>query len=112
MRHCKITGELVASWSVKNEPVLKIEIEIHGKKGRIIFKDNKLSVNKKIYNYEEIAREGEVFNLNPKSGGDAYYLEDREFIENCFDDKRKTTTSLLFAKEVEEMIYKSYEYAK
>ena len=112
LRHCKITGELVASWSVKNEPVLKIEIEIHGKKGRIIFKDNKLSVNKKIYNYEEIAREGEVFNLNPKSGGDAYYLEDREFIENCFDDKRKTTTSLLFAKEVEEMIYKSYEYAK
>ena len=59
-------------------------------------------VNAKRYDYEEIPCEREVFNLNPRSGGDAYYLEDREFIENCL--LRKIPVLLFFAKEVEEMI--------
>ena len=109
--HGKIRGELMASWSVKNEPVLKIEIEVKGKKGKILFKNGKLTVNTKCYDYEEIPRDGEVFNLNPRSGGDAYYLEDREFVENYFK-QRPTSTSLFFAREVEQMIFETYKNAK
>jgi len=111
LKHGKIAGELLVSWSVKNELVLKIEIEIQGNKGKIIFKDNKLWVNTKRYDYEEIPCKREVFNLNPRSGGDAYYLEDREFIENCLF-KKETSTPLLFAKEVEKMIWESYKNAE
>lgn len=111
LTHGKIKGELTASWSVKNEPVLKIEVEIKGKKGMILFKNNKLTVKTRQYDYEEIPREGEVFNLNPKSGGDAYYLEDREFVKNYFR-RRPTSTSLFFAREVEQMIFETYKNAK
>jgi NADH dehydrogenase len=111
LKHGRIRGELMASWSVKNEPVLKIEIEIRGQKGKIIFRDGKLTVNTKQYDYEDIPREGEVFNLNPRSGGDAYYLEDREFVENCFQQK-PISTPLFFAREVEQMIFETYKNAK
>ena len=51
LKHKEVSGELLASWSVKNEPVLKIEVEIYGKKGKIVFKENILSVNNKRYEY-------------------------------------------------------------
>lgn len=111
LSHGKIKGELSASWSVKNEPVLKIGVDINGTKGRILFNSSGLWVNERKYEYGEIPQEREVFNLNPRSGGDAYYLEDREFIESCIFNKT-TSSPLTFAREVEEMIYESYKYAK
>jgi NADH dehydrogenase len=108
LSHGKIKGELLASWSVKNEPVLKIELEINGILGSISFKNGKLTVKEKIIEYEEIPGNRDVFNLNPKSGGDAYYMEDKEFVESCIFGKAPEA-SLYFARDVEEMIFSSYK---
>ena len=111
-----INGDLNSSWSVKGYPVLTIDFEIKGDRGSIIYKDNKLIVKKDNrvevnLPYYQIPRERSVYNLNPRSGGDAYYIEDMLFVDNLLETNKKNINNLEFAHDVEYMIHQSYEKA-
>ena len=110
-----VTGTLAVSWSVPNYPVMVVEFEILGTNGYIKFQGNKLKVKEagrreKIYEYHELPVSKGVFNLNPRSGGEAYFLEDKAFVEAVLDGK-KLVNSLSFARKTELMISKAYEKA-
>lgn len=110
---CK--GTLEASWSVKGYPVLTIEFEIIGKKGSIAWKNNELIIKRglsveKIPLYK-IPFNRSVMNLNPKSGGDAYFSEDLAFIESLLYAKKRIPHSMSFGFEVETLIHEAYEHA-
>ncbi len=111
-----IKGQLNANWSVPGFPVLSIEYEIIGKKGLISFKNNKLSIrlknkNNKTLEYYQIPSSYSVYNLNPRSGGDAYYLEDFYFID-ALSRNKSLTNNLSFANKIESLIHDSYEKTK
>lgn len=111
-----IKGILTASWSIPGFPVLTIEYEIVGEKGSIKFKNNKLTVKKDkkkpiVLEHFEIPSHFEVFNLNPKSGGDAYYAESASFVQGIRNEETMIN-NLNFAYKVESMISQAYEKAK
>jgi predicted dehydrogenase len=111
-----IQGELKANWSIKGYPVMTIEFDIKGSKGSIKFSDNKLVIKTKSKTitlpYYKIPRNHPVFNLNPKSGGDAYYIEDKIYIESLLNKERSSVNNIDFASKVESMISEAYEKAK
>lgn len=111
-----IQGELKANWSIKGYPVMTIEFDIKGSKGSIKFSDNKIVIKTKSKTttlpYYKIPRNHPVFNLNPKSGGDAYYIEDKIYIESLLNKARSSVNNIDFASKVESMISEAYEKAK
>lgn len=108
----KIKGALNANWSTPGFPVLTIEYKIEGDQGSIDFKNGELSVRtkrkNKVYKYHQIPQLYEVYNLNPKSGGDAYYTEDFFFIQSVLG-RVKLINNLDFSYSVESMIHNTYE---
>lgn len=112
--HKQVSGEIVANWSVKNKPIMTIEFEITGTEGKITFTNDQLVITTKgktqKLNYEQIPHE-KVFDLNPKSGGDAYFLETKAFIDAIRDNKRFANT-VQFARHVESLMNEAYEKAK
>ncbi len=110
-----VMGTLNASWSVPKHPVMTIEFEIVGTKGKIIYKDTVLTLiqgkKRTVWQYAQIPFHHEVYNLNPKSGGEAYYVEDAQFIAGL-TKKKQGGTDLAFAANVEAMINEAYAKAK
>ena len=110
-----VKGKLTASWSVRGHPVMSIEYEIVGSTGSITFKKNVLTLRQgkklKVWQYWEIPYSRSVFNLNPKSGGEAYYTEDRLFIESLLKPKTSIENTMTFARVVEGMISEAYAKA-
>ena len=111
-----VTGTFYSSWSEKDYPVMTIDFEIVGSSGTITFYKNVLTVTKKgkqpqIIPMYQIPSTQHVFNLSPKSGGDAYFAEDLEFINNI--KKRKPVVhNLEFARQIELIIHQAYEKAE
>jgi nucleoside-diphosphate-sugar epimerase/predicted dehydrogenase len=111
-----IQGKLQASWSVPKHPVMSIEYDIIGSNGTISFTSNVLTLQqgKKIsqWKYWEIPYARSVYNLNPKSGGEAYYTEDLLFIQSLSKSGPRLVNNMLFAENVEGMIGEAYEKAR
>lgn len=110
-----LAGQLTANWSVKGYPVMAIEFEITGTKGSIKYKKETLTIKvgkkKQSLPYSRIPTTRIVFNLNPRSGGDAYYSESKEFVQSL-TGKHKFVSDVRFAKQVEQMIGEAYAKAK
>ncbi len=108
-------GELHASWSVPNCPVLTIEYEIVGKLGKITYNNNALTVTKygekkAVLPIYDLPLNYPIFNLNPRSGGDAYYIEDYLFTKSLVE-KTRIQNSVHFSHSVESLIHQAYEIA-
>jgi predicted dehydrogenase/nucleoside-diphosphate-sugar epimerase len=116
LSHKSIEGTLEANWSIKGYPVMQIEYEIRGTTGSIKFSNKELVIKsgKKITKlpYYAIPVNHKVYNLNPKSGGEAYYIEDQQFIDSLMSSKHKNTNDLQFASDIEAMINEAYEKGK
>lgn len=114
LKHRAVTGQVTADWSVPNHPIMTIEFEILGDKGKIKFANNKLVVktkrNTKTLSYDQLPVPN-VFDLNPKAGGDAYYLESQAFISSI-KNKQKFVNSMRFAQTVEKIMSEAYAKAK
>ncbi len=112
----KIKGRLNANWSIKGYPVMTIEYEVTGTNGSIKFHDKKLVIKsgkkETTLPYYAISSHHQVFNLNPKSGGEAYYIEDSLFVDSLSNTKYKNVNNMKFARDVEQMISEAYEKAK
>ena len=111
--HNKFKGKIFLSWSVKgldvakSSFVIKFEnatlstdganiIVVSGKKKvRIVPPDDQ--------SYKEI------FNINPKANGEAYYIENRAFIDAILGSKIKVPNKLESAIETEQTIFNIYE---
>lgn len=109
-------GTLDATWSVKGYPTLTIEFEIIGTAGSITWKNNALVMRKggkitRLMGYQ-IPQQKPVYNLNPKSGGDAYYSEDLAFIQSLLKKDQKLLNTMIFAYKVESLIHEAYTYAQ
>ncbi len=114
--HKNIRGTLEANWSIKGYPVLQIEYEITGSNGSIRFGNKELVIKsgKKTTKlpYYAIPTNHQVYNLNPKSGGEAYYIEDEMFVQSLMNNKTKNRNDLQFASDIEQMISEAYEKGK
>jgi NADH dehydrogenase len=111
-----VTGTFYSSWSEKDYPVMTIDFEITGSNGTITFHKNVLTISKKgkkpqVLPLYEIPSTQQVFNLSPKSGGDAYFAEDLEFINNI-RKKKPVIHNLEFARQIELIIHQAYEKAE
>lgn len=116
LAHKNIVGILEANWSVKGYPVMTIEYEVVGSNGYIKFSNKELIVKsgKKITKlpYYAIPSDHKVYNLNPKSGGEAYYIEDQLFIDSLVNPGIRCSNNMQFASEIEQMISEAYEKGK
>lgn len=116
LAHNNIQGSLEANWSIKGYPVMTIEYEVVGSNGYIKFANKELTVKsgKKITKipYHAIPSNHQVYNLNPKSGGEAYYIEDQQFIDSLMNNKYKNSNNMQFAADIEQMISEAYEKGK
>jgi NADH dehydrogenase len=107
-----ITGMLNASWSIPNHLIMTIEYKIVGSNGYIEFRNRKLTIKKgnrkRVLGYHEIPFNHAVFNLNIRSGGDAYYLEDSFFIQSLINNSTNHN-DMKFAYVVEKMLKEIYD---
>lgn len=117
IKHGKnVVGTFYSSWSEKNYPVMTIDYEIIGSTGTITFHNNILTVTRKgkptqIMPVYRIPSTQKVYNLSPKSGGDAYYAEDAEFVTKLAQ-KKPVVHNLEFARQIELIIHEAYEKAE
>lgn len=105
-------GDIYLSWSVKNKPISETKIIIKFTKGTLIITDKELTVTTKLKSQTYVEKDLEqypfpVFNINPEAHGEAYFAEDRLFIDSI-KDKAIFPTSLDFAYLVEKIIHNSY----
>ena len=111
-----MVGKLSANWSAPGHPVMSIEYTIYGSKGTIQFRDKKLTIKagkkNQVIPYYAIPFNHSVYNLNPKSGGEAYYVEDQLFTLSLSKSNVKNINDMKFARDVEQMIGEAYAKAK
>lgn len=114
LQHTSVEGEVRADWSVKGRPVMVIEFEIKGSKGTIRFANNELTIRvgkrSKTLSYDVIPSQ-DVFDLNPRAGGDAYYLETEAFIASL-TRKQPFVNSMQFARTIEKIMHEAYAKAQ
>jgi predicted dehydrogenase len=91
--HGGFTGRIEASWSVPGKPVMEVELELDGERGRarIAGPDLVLDLDapaaglpagRSRIHASDVLQEG-VFDLAPEAAGAAYYRQDQAFVEAC-----------------------------
>ena len=53
-----------------------------------------------------------VFNLNPKANGEAYYVENRNFVDAILGDRKAVSNDLKTALQIESVIFECYKMSK
>ena len=110
-------GKVFLSWSVKNKPISQTKIIVNFKNTSMITDGNKIKIldnngKKTIIKGSDIpSLMNGVFNINPEANGDAYFIEDKLFIEAIIKNKRNSLNSLKFALDTESIIHKIYKNA-
>lgn len=109
-------GDVFLSWSVKNKHIAETYIEILFEKGILISNGKKIEITsnnkKQIINENEIsALLPSVFNINPAANGEAYFIEDRLFM-NAINGDKNNINNLDFAIKAESIIHKVYKDCK
>ncbi|MFH1244033.1 MAG: Gfo/Idh/MocA family oxidoreductase [bacterium] len=117
LNYGKFQGKVSLSWSVKGRitPVsfLKISFEkgvmkVDGKRILIRLKNG---TTKKITE-ENLPTDQPIFNINPKANGEAFYLENKAFLDTISGLPVEAKNTLKFALEVETTIFRSYQNCK
>src|SRR4030042_150502 len=111
-------GKIDLSWSRKNHNIGKYYFNIDFEKGSItadkdglIIKKGKKQEKIGYYDLEPLIKP--VIDINPKANGEAYYIEDRLFIDSIINKNQyKVLNSLEFAKNTESIIFDLYKNSK
>lgn len=109
----KFTGKMFLSWSVKGQNILKLNIVIKFKNGILETNGKRIKI---IANGKEIAMEEKdippvllnSFDINPEANGEAYYVEDKMFIESIRNGKL-FPSNFKFALDTESLIHEIYK---
>lgn len=115
LKYTKFNGKMFLSWSVKNQNIPSLSVKVEFEKGGLETDGKKLRINFK--GKEIILADKEIssivqdsFDVNPDANGEAYYVEDRMFMESISDGK-VFPSDLKFALETESMIQDVYKMA-
>jgi predicted dehydrogenase/nucleoside-diphosphate-sugar epimerase len=106
-------GKMFLSWSVKGQNILKLNIVIKFKNGVLETDGKKIKIiagGKEIIMMEEDIPPISLssFNINPEANGEAYYIEDKMFIESVKTEK-PFLSDFKFAMETESIIHEIYK---
>lgn len=109
-------GKVLVNWSAKGKLRPRIEIEIEFERARVMVDGKEIRIFEGRKTVKLIRREEiepiykEVFNINPEAYGEAYYSEDRAFIEAVLARNGKNLINGLgLALKVEAMIMECYK---
>ncbi len=108
-------GKVFLSWSVKNRPISRTNITVNFERAQVVVDSDKLVINfkngKKLVIDEQKIQPllDNVFNINPEANGDAYFIEDKLFIDSLLNRNRNNLNSLDFALDTESIIYNVYK---
>src|SRR4030065_58766 len=111
-------GKIDLSWSRKNHNIGKYYFNIDFEKGSITADKDGLIIKKgknqeKIGYYELEPLIKPVIDINPKANGEAYYIEDRLFLDSIINKNQdKVINSFEFAKNTESIIFDLYQSSK
>lgn len=108
-------GKTFLSWAVRNKPISQIEFIINFESARILACGQKIEIfpkdGKKIiiaeHNIEPLIND--IFNINPEANGDAYFIEDKLYIDSILKRNKNNLNSLAFALDTESIIYNVYK---
>lgn len=116
LKYKKYNGDIYLSWSVKSKPIAETYIEIIFEKGNIISDGKKIEIISN--NKKQIIKEDKinsllpsVFNINPAANGEAYFIEDRLFM-NAVNGDKNNINNLNFAINTESIIHMAYKDCK
>ncbi|MDP4009646.1 MAG: Gfo/Idh/MocA family oxidoreductase [Candidatus Shapirobacteria bacterium] len=111
-------GKAFLSWSVKNRNIATTTIKINFEKSELNTDGNIIEIiptNGKMIKISEkdspVLLDG-TLNINPDANGEAYYIEDRLFVDSVKDKKDANINNFEFAYDTESMIFKSYLKSK
>jgi predicted dehydrogenase/nucleoside-diphosphate-sugar epimerase len=116
-----LAGRIDASWSIPGKPVMEVELEVEGERGRarIAGPDLLLDLSAPAAGFpagrsrihaSDVLREG-AFDLAPEAAGAAYWCQDQAFVEACLSGA-PTRTPFAMAARAEraiDAIYRSSE---
>jgi predicted dehydrogenase/nucleoside-diphosphate-sugar epimerase len=88
-----LAGTFEASWSVPGTPLMEVEIEVEGERGRLRVGGNDITLEltapappfpagRHRIHASDLVQEG-VYDLAPEAAGAAYYRQDQEFVAAC-----------------------------
>lgn len=106
------------SWSVANKATPETKLVIVCEEATLSTDGHNIEVevsrkNKKIISENTLPKsEEKIFNLNPDAYGEAYYLENKYFLEAIRGNKRQVPNSLAMAIMIEKQIANIYEYCE
>ena len=111
------SGKIFLSWSVAKRDVAQNNFEITFEKaslktdGQVIIIKRGKKVTK-IKPSQIKAKMTPIFNLNPKANGEAYYIENRDFIDAILGDAKIIPNNLKTALEIESTIFETYKNSR
>lgn len=109
-------GQVFLSWSVVGQHVSKSSFTIKFEKAKLVTdgKTIKITKNNKstLVTPPPSSRYEEIFDINPKANGEAYYIENRAFIDAIGGDKTVVPNDIKTALQIESAIFQCYKKCK
>lgn len=117
-----LRGVVEASWSVPNLPILRNTVEVQGDNGTMRITHERIELElrwpfEKMPAGKSVLHESRwpelgAYDLNPLAGGEAYFLQDRAFVDACLGQPHRGIVSLREAIESERGIHEAYRVAE
>lgn len=108
------SGKIFLSWSVPKRNVAQNKFEIIFEKARLVTDGHEIVITQgkkmtKIKPTQIKPKIHSIFNLNPKANGEAYYIENRYFIDAILGDQKRIPNELKTALAIEATIFETYK---
>jgi predicted dehydrogenase/nucleoside-diphosphate-sugar epimerase len=110
-------GEINLSWSKKDFNIGKYLFEIKFEKAKVIADKDNIIIKRDgkaqkltFFDLEPLIKP--VLNINPEANGEAYYIEDKLFIDNITNKYKYGLNNLEFALDSESIIFDLYQSSK
>lgn len=108
-------GKIFLSWSIAGRDVAQNKFEIRLERATIKTDGNEIIIKKgksisKIKLSQIEPKMKSIFNINPKANGEAYYVENRSFIDAILGDKKTVPNELKTALQIESVIFECYKH--
>lgn len=115
LRYGDFKGKIFLSWSMAGRDLAQNIFEIRLEKATIKTDGNEIIIKKtksisKIRLSHIDPKMKSIFNLNPKANGEAYYIENRNFIDAILGDKKIVPNDLKTALQIESVIFECYKH--
>ncbi len=108
------SGNVFLSWSVAKRDVAQNKFEITFEKALLKTDGQEIVITqgKKVTKIEPSQikpKMTSIFNLNPKANGEAYYIENRSFIDAILGDRKTVPNKLETALDIESALFETYK---